>query len=241
MDEKKLLAQMYDFYNAHTLRGQNGDIAYYLEQLKKYRAKLTLVIGAGTGRVAIPLTEVSKVTALDFDKERLDILKQKTNKVETIYEDFYNYNSDKNYDSMIVPYSTIQFVSEGKNFDTFLRKLYEVTNLNTTVIFDASESFNSKKEKQNELLFQDYCKEVDDNVAVYYTCKRWKEFAEFLVEYRLCQKQISVFENEKYRYYNQEELMDAINDNNFDLLKIDDGYGNNDFQHKHLYHLRRKK
>ena len=55
MNEKSLLALMYDFYNLHTLKGQNDDIDYYINQIKKYNAKDVLVIGAGTGRVAIPL------------------------------------------------------------------------------------------------------------------------------------------------------------------------------------------
>ena len=35
MKEKNILALMYDFYNDHTLRGQNDDIGYYIEQIKK--------------------------------------------------------------------------------------------------------------------------------------------------------------------------------------------------------------
>ena len=77
MNEKSLLALMYDFYNLHTLKGQNDDIDYYINQIKKYNAKDVLVIGAGTGRVAIPLSKYSNVTALDFDKERLNRLKNK--------------------------------------------------------------------------------------------------------------------------------------------------------------------
>ena len=33
MDNKRILAIMYDFYNAHTLNGQNKDIDYYIKQI----------------------------------------------------------------------------------------------------------------------------------------------------------------------------------------------------------------
>lgn len=81
MDKKSLLALMYDFYNSHTLKGQNDDINYYINQIKLYNSKDILIIGAGTGRVAIPLTKYANITALDFDKERLARLKNKEKKL----------------------------------------------------------------------------------------------------------------------------------------------------------------
>ena len=74
MNDNYLLALMYDFYNYNTLRGQNDDIPYYIKQIDKYSSKKVLVVGAGTGRVAIPLAKYCDVTALDFDKERLTVL-----------------------------------------------------------------------------------------------------------------------------------------------------------------------
>ncbi len=48
---------MYDFYNEHTVRDQNKDIQYYINKILEYSAKKILIIGAGTGRVAVPLSE----------------------------------------------------------------------------------------------------------------------------------------------------------------------------------------
>ena len=66
MTDKELLAIMYDFYNQHTLRDQNRDIDYYIKQIKKYSVERVLVVGAGTGRVAIPLSDYAKITAVDL-------------------------------------------------------------------------------------------------------------------------------------------------------------------------------
>ena len=113
-------------------------------------------------------------------------------------------------------------------------------NSNTILIFDVSESFKSKQEKKKEFLFTDYCYEVDDNVEVYYTSVKFKKYIEFFIEYKLKNRKISVMENEKYYYYDRELLQKLITNNNFNLIKIDNGYGKGEFFHKHLYHCKKK-
>ena len=56
----------------------------------------------------------------------------------------------------------------------------------------------------------------------------------------MCKKNISVVEHEKYYYYDEQLLFSVLENNNFDILKINDGYGKNDFKHKHLYHCKKK-
>lgn len=241
MDKKSLLALMYDFYNFHTLKGQNDDINYYINQIKLYNSKDILIIGAGTGRVAIPLTKYANITALDFDKERLVRLKNKEKNVNTICIDFLDYCGSKKFDLIIIPYSTLQFDNDKEKLTQFFKKLYETMNDETIVIFDVSESFNTKIEKTNELLFKDYCSEIDDEVEVFYSSKRFKDYIEFNVEYKICGMNNSVIEREKYYYYDKSLLFDVIKNNNLKILKIDDGYGKDGFQHKHLYHCRRQK
>lgn len=240
MDKKSLLALMYDFYNSHTLKGQNDDINYYINQIKLYNSKDILIIGAGTGRVAILLTKYANITALDFDKERLARLKNKEKNVNTICIDFLDYCGSKKFDLIIIPYSTLQFDNSKEKLTRFFKKLYETMNDETIVIFDVSESFNTKIEKTNELLFKDYCSEIDDEVEVFYSSKRFKDYIEFNVEYKICGKNYSAIEHEKYYYYDKSLLFDVINNNKLRILKIDDGYGKDDFKHKHLYHCRRQ-
>ena len=240
MNEKQMLAIMYDFYNLHMLRGQNDDILYYINEIKSYDSKKVLVVGAGTGRVAIPLSKYANVTALDFDQERLIQLNRKEKNIRTICINFFDYEKEDDYDLIVIPYSTLQFDNDAENINKFLKKLSTIINANTISIFDVSESFNTKIDKNQEFLFRDYCREVYDDVAVYYTSKRFKEYIEFLIEYRLCKEQVSLFENEKYYYYDRDLLYKAIVNNNLEILKIDDGYGNADFKHKHLYHCRKR-
>lgn len=111
----------------------------------------------------------------------------------------------------------------------------------TVVIFDVSESFNTKIEKNKEFLFKDYCNEINNEVEVFYSSKRFNDYIEFNVEYRICGANISVIECEKYFYYDKKILFDVIKSNNLEILKIDDGYGKDNFKHKHLYHCKKAK
>ena len=240
MSEKNILALMYDFYNDHTLRGQNDDIGYYIEQIKKYSAKKVLIIGAGTGRVAIPLSDYAEVIALDLDEARLNLLKGKNGNIVTICSNFLNVNLDDIFDLIILPYSTLQFDGDKNNLNMMLSKLTQIMSDETILIFDVSESFNTKNETEKKFLFKDFCSECKSFVEVYYSSKRNEKYIEFFIEYKLIDINFSVIENERYYYYNRDLLLDLVNKNDIDILKIDDGYGNNEFKHKHLYHCRRK-
>ncbi|MFE7117752.1 hypothetical protein ACFU99_20285, partial [Streptomyces sp. NPDC057654] len=70
-------ALLYDWHNQHRLRRQQRDIAYWLNLTE--RNDRLLVLGAGTGRVAVPLAEHRdsnhdrdrSVTAVDLSQARL--------------------------------------------------------------------------------------------------------------------------------------------------------------------------
>lgn len=234
-----MLAYMYDFYNLHMLRGQNDDIEYYKEQIKNYKAKSVLIVGAGTGRVAIPLSEIVEVTALDFDEGRLDVLKEKSNKIMTICCDIRNFIPKSQYDMIIFPYSTIQFSNSEEAIDSILKQLLKYISLKTIILFDISASFSSKENQENTFLFTDYCKSVDDNITVYYTSKKYDKYIEFKVVYKLEHHNFSLLEHERYYYYDKNMYKNLFNQNNLAIVKIDRGYGKDNFVHKHIYHVKR--
>lgn len=239
MDSKKMLAYMYDFYNLHTLKGQNDDIKYYKEQIKYYNAKTVLIVGAGTGRVAIPLNDVAKVTALDFDEGRLEVLKEKLNSIETICCNIKEFITNKQYDMIIFPYSTIQFSNSEVEIDSIIKQLLKFVSSNTVILFDISDSFRYKEDKENLFLFTDYCNEVLDKVSVYYTSKKYDKYIEFNVIYKLESKNLSLLEHEKYYYYEEKMYKKLFKQNNLNILKIDQGYGDGNFTHKHIYHVKK--
>lgn len=239
MNDKELLALMYDFYNEHTLKMQNDDINYYKTIIKNYNAKNVLIVGAGTGRVAIPLSDITNIEALDLDLDRLNIINKKNKNIKTIYANFLDFFKEKEYDLIIFPYSTIQFKKGKTNITKMIKKAYEVSNKNTLVLLDFSSSFNTKPEVNKELLFEDYCDEVNDNVKVYYSSIQHSNYIEFIVEYNINNKKHSVYEHEFYYHYDKKSIKKAIVKTGFNILKINNGYGNNGFNHKHVYFLKK--
>ena len=241
MSDNEILALMYDFYNKYVLKDQNKYIDYYINQLNEYSANNVLVVGAGTGRVAIPLSDYVNVSALDFDLERLKLLNVKSKKPSIIYTDFVDFNHLDEYDLIIFPYSTIQFGGDYLKINEIFNKLGNTMNKDAVCLFDVSENFNNKVEKKDEFLFKTFCNSVNSNVEVYYTSKRYKDFIEFLVRYKLSDKNREVLEKEKYTYYDKDLLLKGLEANNLSLVKIDDGYGEGILKHKHIYHCRRIK
>lgn len=239
MNDNELLALMYDFYNDCTLRGQNDDINYYIKQIEFYKAKNVLIIGAGTGRVAIPLSKYAQVTALDMDLERLNLLKKKTSNINVVCCDFINYNPiKKDFDLIIVPYSTLQFSGDKNKFIEMIKQIYKICNEKTIVLFDLSESFNKKPEIKEQLLFTKEHSELKEQVEVYYTSIRKSNYIEFIIKYHLVNSQKIVIEKEKYLYYDEYFVLNTLN-NLLSILKIDDGYGAPGFEHKHVFHCKK--
>ena len=235
MSDKELLAFMYDFYNENTLINQNDDIKYYEEYIKFYNPKNTLVVGAGTGRVAIPLSKKTNVTALDFDSERLKILKNRNKEIKIINLNFNNIKFTKKYDLIVFPYSVIQFCPNMNNFIKILEKLKAILNENGTIILDFSEGFNTKEEVNRELLFSKFSESLNCSVDVYYTCIKHKKNIEFIVEYVIGDKKL--IEREFYSYYNKNIIEKEIEKSKLIIKKIDNGYGNDNQLYKHIFHI----
>lgn len=240
MNDNELLALMYDFYNRHTLKDQNKDIDYYINQIKEYDSSNILIVGGGTGRVAIPLSNYANVTAIDFDLERIKLMKEKCNRINAIYCDLCDYDDISHHDLIIFPYSTIQFGGNINKMKEILEKLGKLMNTSAICLLDFSESFNTKQEKNNELILKEYYEKVKSYIEVYYTAKKHKDFIEFLIRYNVLELNREVYEKEKYCLYNERILSDLLANSGLFLTKIDHGYKENVLPHKHIYHCRRK-
>ena len=238
MNKKKSLAYMYDFYNKHMLHDQNDDIQYYKNQIKHYNSKNVLIVGAGTGRVAIPLSDIANVIALDFDEARLEVLREKSKNLKTICCDIKIFDTKEYFDMIVFPYSTIQFSNNEIEIDRILKQLIKIISTDTIILFDISKSFESKQNQKNILLFKDYSEEVKDNVSVYYSAKRYDKYIEFNVNYNIEQQKIQLLETEQYYYHNEKMFNKLLKNNNLKIIKIDYGYGNKNFTHKHIYHVK---
>lgn len=234
MKREVVLAFCYDFYNDHLLKDQNDDISYYKNLISKYLPKKILVVGAGTGRVAIPLSQISKVDVLDFDIYRLERLNKKK-KLNSYCMNFCNEMPKEKYDMVIMPYSTIQSLFDYNQVKQFIKNAFSILNKNGKLIFDVSESFNTKENTKDLILFEDYAHEIDSDIMCRFNSKRLKNKMKFSTEFIIKKYGYSVFENETYLYYDESKFTSLVKEQ-FELLKIDDGYGKSTFLHKHIYH-----
>lgn len=57
--------------------------------------------------------------------------------------------------------------------------------------------------------------------------------------YKLESKNLSLLEHEKYYYYEEKMYKKLFKQNNLNILKIDQGYGDGNFTHKHIYHVKK--
>lgn len=238
MEKGEILAYCYDYYNDHVLRDQNDDIAYYKTVLKSEQPRKVLVVGAGTGRVAIPLSQLADVEALDMDEYRLKRLHEAKN-IKCHCMDFCEMRPNETYDLIIIPYSTIQCVSDMKKVEEFIINARACLSKDGMLIFDVSSSFNTKKPVNKQFLFEDYATEISSKIICILNSVRHSDRMSFETEFAIDRLGYSVFENETYLYHNEEQFTECAK-KHFDKVQIQNGYGNDVMLHKHLYHCRGK-
>jgi ubiquinone/menaquinone biosynthesis C-methylase UbiE len=215
------------------------DIDYYKRQLKKYNSREVLVVGAGTGRVAIPLSKESNVEVLDIDEYRLDELHSKQHEIKCHKMDVCKETPKKEYDTIIIPYSTIQLLGSDLNIIRALSNCSHILTKNGILIFDVSESFNTKPNTKRGILFEDYCSTLETKISVYYQSQRYMKYMKFITEFYLHSDNVTLAEIEQYRYYDKKKLESLVNFS-MTIDHVDEGYKDGMFVHKHLYHCRKR-
>mgnify|MGYP001073404017 CR=1 FL=1 len=101
-------ALFYDYFQ----KGVEGDVKFYSNYFKNFKGKI-LEIGAGTGRITIPLLRQGlDITALDIAPRMLKILKEKTKKenlsVKTICADMRKFKLRDKFEAVIITFRTFQ-------------------------------------------------------------------------------------------------------------------------------------
>jgi len=128
------IASVYDYFQ----KGIKGDIEFYLGYFKKFKGKI-LEIGAGTGRITIPLVKAGyDVTALDLAPKMLKILdkKAKQEKIRTICADMRNFKTPEKFDATIITFRTFQHMYTVKDQLQSLTNIKKHLKANGVLIFD---------------------------------------------------------------------------------------------------------
>lgn len=126
----------YDFYE----KGVKDDIDFYLSYFKNYKGKI-LEIGAGTGRITIPLLKAYlDITALDISSDMLIILKEKAQKEnitpKIVVADMRNLSKVEKFDTIFISYRTFQHLYTVNDQLYTLREIKKHLKKDGVLIFD---------------------------------------------------------------------------------------------------------
>jgi len=120
-----LAAIHYDKKEKYLNSFEDGQV---LKILGDVTGKKVLDVGAGTGRLAVKLSEAGAiVTALDLSEKMLEILKRKNRKIEIVFGDAENLDfEDDSFDIVVGAFLIVHL----KNPSIFFEEVYRVLKLN---------------------------------------------------------------------------------------------------------------
>jgi len=234
ISKEKLSALLYDWHNLNVLRNQNHDITYFIDQVKQYNSKNILVVGAGTGRVSIPLSEISNVTSMDIDKGRLDRLLRKKPGMKVINMDICVFSSSDKFDLIILPYNTFLNIETEKIISCML-SVSKVLSEEGMCLLDVSTSFNFKDKSDWKEFTTAPSTELGLEVTEFQKIERGPEQLIIYKNYVDSQGRKLLLTEEKYHYYDKEYLRNSIESGLLKIKKIDIGYGDEYTKHRLIY------
>ncbi len=129
-------AHIYDYFQ----KGVKGDVKFYLDYFKNFKGKI-LEIGAGTGRITVPLLKNGlDITALDIAPGMLKVLEDKAKEeninAKTICADMRGFSLKHKFDAVIITYRAFQHLYTVKDQLKTLKNIRKYLKPNGVLIFD---------------------------------------------------------------------------------------------------------
>lgn len=234
-----LEALLYDWHNNIKLRRQNEDIAFFQSLLKQLFIKEVLVVGAGTGRIAIPLNETCNVDALDINQGRLNRLERKTSSVNIICCDIAEYYTTKKYDCVIVPYSTFQCIYPTEKIIGMLKVIHEQLSYDGFLLIDLSTHFNEDVDEDWTLVAEGYSQEIGKKIKELQRTIRHQQYIDLNKLFQIDGEELKVLVNEIWYNYDAEYMKKVLSVTGFSIIEIRNGYGNEKSTHRRIYICKR--
>jgi SAM-dependent methyltransferase len=228
-------ALLYDWHNAHRLIEQQADIGYWLDRTAS--STRTLVLGAGTGRVAAPLasTGISLVVALDRSPARLGRI-ARSSRLACICGDMTQLPVSREFDDIIVPYSTFQLLPTDVDRRRAVQLAATLLAREGTLHIDVSTSFDSRPPTGPCVALTGFCKELGQAVTEIETCSRETDALVIRREFRLPSGDLLCAAEERWTYFSAIDFGALLKEAGLTVGSIDHGYGGGRSAHRRIFH-----
>jgi SAM-dependent methyltransferase len=237
----EILALMYDWHNGVQLRAQNADVDYFRHWIQKYKIHHLLVVGAGTGRIAQPLAGlVEHLVALDMNPFRLARINVHTyQNIQLEVADICRYEPESPFDLVLVPYSTLQLISDGARLQLAIEHLRDATKPDGIVLVDISTSFGNRPEHPWIQVLEAYCDELGETISEWEEATRGGGSFNIRCCYRLrsLDSEVIVGETERWFAHDERSLTMLLEASGLKVSRCDHGYGPNMSTHRRIFHL----
>lgn len=229
---------LYDWHNVNILGRQNNDISFYEKYVISHNIKHVIVVGAGTGRVAIPLSKITNVDALDISVGRLLRLSEHDNKINIIARDFSKkIDFNTKYDLVIFPYSTLQAINNNHYINVLLN-VKQILCEKGTCLIDIDNSFKSATSQKRTLKCEGYCKRIKKFIEEYITVVKLKNGIKVIRDF--CVGGIDYFVVEKWYSFNENQFINLLMKTGFEKTRIYYGYKKEKNAHKMIIEIMHK-
>lgn len=226
-----LEALLYDWHNSLKLKRQNEDINYYKDFILYNQLKNVLIVGAGTGRIAMPLSSYCNVTALDKSIGRLNRIRINPN-IHIEHSDIVDYHKKEKYDCIIIPYSTFQCVYPTTKIVDMLSVINELLFNKGFLIIDVSTHFNDDAECDWEKVAEGFSSELNAYIIEYNKTIRFKDYILLKKRYKINN---DYYQGDEIWYnYDYDYISRVLFQTGFKISNIFNGYGNGKSIHRRV-------
>jgi len=232
-----LAAMLYDWHNSLILRAQSQDVDFWIRVLPA--AQRVVVMGAGTGRVAVPLARAGhSVVAVDRDRYRLARIPEMAGLI-TIHSDFSDLRSAAtalSANQVIFPYSTLQLIPPDHLSDV-LSSAAEQLAPNADLWIDVSNRFESRSDHEWHTVLDAPCTELGTVVIERQKGTRCSDH--YRIDTLFLTPSCTLVElTESWYFLDDADIEAALGRSCLTLISGQEGYGTSESRHRRIYKAR---
>lgn len=228
-----LEALLYDWHNYHKLRAQHFDVSYLLQRLE--RAARLLVLGAGTGRVAVPLAAGGRVVvALDRSVERLRRIPARP-RLHPLAADFRAAGLSRFADAAVFPYSSFQLLATRQDRLAALGTAHRALRPRGMLLVDVSPSFERRTTTDGwRLALEAPCAPLGMLVREHERAARADDHVVLQKTFSGTDGRLLLVE-ERWALLSAIDLPGLLADSGFELAEVEEGYGGDRSAHRRVF------